>query len=484
MDIKTFEDYYLEPISISSENREKPLPQIFKDVAELQISPDEQISDTKTKYTFTNKNLDIITIPHEAYLYITAQHKMSSGTIAKMKKLNTIAIPSTAGLIDSYDYMINDTTICNQNNSLATTLHAVNNGLYASSSKYLQHIGLSNPHVGPINLQAQKYGTTNQEWIIPLKLFIPFLKDNKILWGVKQTLKITRADIANVLYTRDSSTLPTDFAVNIKNIELRMPYVKLENEKQKELWGSMYSKTVDRYWLDVDQFWSDIIDNSKALTNETFKVATKGLNSKPRYLLLHAVEGTGNNLQKNKPMGFGNDDLTTYNDKDNTIRFKKLRVKLNGIYIDNGDVMEFYCVDAQNQEKPADASDIPDGSGTKPDPLKSDAENSPYRKYRDFFSAYDDYCKFFGQYYSKRDSVKSFAEWLKEQLFVFDLTNIDGEQIFQNSGNALIIEIEYSTYKGVSTAATNKTFKLVANVLYDKQLSIMHSDNKAVLTLT
>ena len=146
--------------------------------------------------------------------------------------------------------------------------------------------------------------------------------------------------------------------------------------------------------------------------------------------------------------------------------------------------MEFYCVDAQNQEKPADAPDVPDGSGTKPDPLKSDKENSPYRKYRDFFSAYDDYCKFFGQYYSKRDSVKSFAEWLKEQLFVFDLTNIDGEQIFQNSGNALIIEIEYSTYKGVSTAATNNTFKLVANVLYDKQLSIMHSDNKAVLTLT
>ena len=62
MDIKTFEDYYLEPISISSENSEKPLPQIFKDVAELQISPDEQINDTRKKYTFTNKNLDIITI--------------------------------------------------------------------------------------------------------------------------------------------------------------------------------------------------------------------------------------------------------------------------------------------------------------------------------------------------------------------------------------------------------------------------------------
>ena len=493
MDIKTFEDYYLEPISISSENREKPLPQIFKDVAELRISPDEQINDTRKKYTFTNKNLDIITIPHDAYLYITAEHKMSSGTVAKMKTLNTISIPSTAGLIDSYDYMINDTTICTQNNSLATTLYAVNNGLYASSSKYLEHIGLSNPDVGPINLQSKKYNTQYAEWIIPLKLFIPFLKDNKILWGVKQTLKITKADISNVLYEYDwKVAIPASFAVNIKNIELRMPYVKLENEKQKELWGSMYSKTVDRYWLDVDQFWSDEKDNSKVLTNETFKVATKGLNSKPRYILLHAVEGTGNNLDKNKPMGFGNNDLDTYDDMDNTIRFKKLRVKLNGIYIDNGDVMEFYCVDAQNKEKPADAV-VPDpaaGTGTVPanatlpDPVRSDVAYSPWRKYRDFFGAYDDYCKFFGQYYSKRDSVKSFADWLDEQLFVFDLTNIDGEQIFQNSGNALIIEIEYSTYKGVSTAATNKTFKLVANVLYDKQLSIMHSENKAVLTLT
>ena len=108
--------------------------------------------------------------------------------------------------------------------------------------------------------------------------------------------------------------------------------------------------------------------------------------------------------------------------------------------------------------------------------------NSPWYMHREYLRAYDDYCKFFGQYYSKRASVTSFEQWLAEQLFVFDLSNIDSEQIFQNSGNALIIEIEYSTYKGTSTA--NKTFKLVANVLYDKQLAITHNENKAVLTLT
>ena len=455
MDIKTFEDYYLEPISISSENKERPLPQIFKDVAELQISPDEQITDTRKKYTFTNKNLDIITIPHEAYLYITAEHKMNSGSDAKMLKLNTISIPSSAGLIDSYDYMINDTTISTQNNFLASTLYAVNNGLYAESSKYLEHIGLSNPEIGPIYLQAKKYGTPNQEWIIPLKLFIPFLKDNKILWGVKQTLKITLSAFEKILY-KISTKANSDATIKIESLELRMPYVKLENEKQLALWNSMYSNTIERYWLDVDQFWSSPVSNTVAQSNGTFRVATKGLHSKPRYLLLHAVDGDGTNLEQHRPMGFNTGYGTVAFDvAKNSIRFKKLRIKLNGIYIDNGDVMEFLC---------------------------GDAATDPYTVHREYLRAYDEYSKFFGQYYSKEASVKSFNEWLVEQLYVFDLNNIDNEAIFQNAGNALIIEIEYSTYSGTTTSS--KTFKLVANVLYDKQITINHNENKAVITVS
>jgi hypothetical protein len=482
MDIETFSEYYIKPISLGKEDAEAPLPQIFKDVSLLKISPDEVINATRKKYTFTNKNLDIITVPHEAYIYVRTTN---SGSDLK-NTTNTIGIPSTTGLIDAYDYMLNDTTICTQNNSLASTLHAVNNGLYATSSKSLEHFGLSDPNKGPINIQIAKKSKNTCEWMIPLKFFVPFLKENKILWGVKQTLKITMPDIANVLYNTDGSALG-NASVAIQDIELRMPYVKLENNKHQELWSSLYSKTAERYWLDVDQFWSMPYDNKKSYTNETFKVATKGLNSKPRYLLLHAVDSTStNNLAKNKPMGFGTDDPDKYNDATNTFRLKKLRVKLNGIYIDNGDVMEFSAIDAGIKTKIVDSPDIPDPSSSSPiatmeDPDKSSIDNSPYRTFREYFHAYDDYCKFFGQYYSKRDSVKSFNEWLQEQLFVIDLQNIDGQQIFETSGNALIIEVEFSTYIGTSSTSA---FKLAANVLYDKQLRIEHNENKAVLTLT
>ena len=470
MDIETFKEYYLDPISLGQEDANAPLPQIFKDISVLKITPEEQVDANRNTYTFINKNLDIITVPHDAYLYVLTTNNTNANNEATLNNLNTIGIPSSTGLIDGFDYMINDTTVCTQNNSLASTLYAVNNGVYAASTTQLDHIGFSPSHnTGPIQQQARKFGKPLCEWFIPLKFFVPFLKDNKILWGVKQTLKITKAQVADMLFQIDGTPgLPAGASVVINSIELRMPYVKLENQKQLALWNSMYSNTVNRYWLDVDQFWSSPVPNTTAQTNNTFRVATKGLNSKPRYLLLHTVdESATSNIDKHAPMGLGTLITANYNDAANTIRFKKLRVKLNGIYIDNGDVMELFSVDA----------------GTAVDAAGSDpSSNSPWLHYREYSRAYDDYCKFFGQYYSKRASVTSFEEWLAEQLFVFDLSNIDSEQIFQNSGNALIIEIEYSTYKGTSTA--NKTFKLVANVLYDKQLAITHNENKAVLTLT
>ena len=473
MDIETFAEYYMKPISMDEE--QAPLPQIFKDISVLKITPEENIQASRKTYTFINKNLDIITVPHEAYLYVITNNTFASETDASNR--STISIPSTTGLIDGFDFMINDTTVCTQNNSLPSTLYAVNNGLYAGETRQLDHIGLSDPNKSPLNIQKQKYKSGGCEWIIPLKFFVPFLKDNKVLWGVKQTLKITKADIANILYkTDDGSNGGAAEKVEISSIELRMPYVKLENQKQIALWNQMYNTSINRYWLDVDQFWSSPVKNDVGQSNSTFRVATKGLNSKPRYLLLHAVNDNGTNVEKHKPMGFGTDDGTKYQDNFNTIRFKKLRVKINGIYIDNGDVMEFFSADAGGGN---DVSSATASATVKPSVPET---SSPWVNYREYARSYDDYCKFFGQYYSKRASVKSFTQWLSEQLFVFDLNNIDNEQIFQNSGNALIIEIEYSTYKGSSD--TTHTFKLVANVLYDKQMLINHSENKAVITLT
>jgi len=462
MDIKTYDEYYIKPISLDRTNA--PLPQIFKDQSVLKILPEENISANRKTYTFINKNLDIITVPHDAYLYFRTTNKTAGNTQTEAADISTISIPSTAGLIDGFDYMINDNTICTQNNSLASTLYAVNNGLYAASNKSLEHFGLSDPSKAPFNLQSQKVGTDSCEWVVPLKLFIPFLKDNKILWGVKQSLKITLSSFENILYQISDPTVtltvPGDYNITIEGLELRMPYVKLENEKQLALWNSMYSNTIERYWLDVDQFWSSPVSNKVAQSNATFRVATKGLHSKPRYLLLHAVDDDGTVLDKHRPMGFNSGyvnakgTLVAFADAKNSIRFKKLRIKLNGIYIDNGDVMEFFC---------------------------GDAATNPYTVNREYHRAYDEYSKFFGQYYSKDASVKSFNEWLREQLYVFDLNNIDNEAIFQNAGNALIIEIEYSTYSGTTG---NSTFKLVANVLYDKQLVINHNENKAVITVS
>jgi len=59
-----------------------------------------------------------------------------------------------------------------------------------------------------------------------------------------------------------------------------MPYVKLENQKQLELWTQMYSNTINKYWLDVDQYFSQNINNRAKTENETFRVAVKGLNSR------------------------------------------------------------------------------------------------------------------------------------------------------------------------------------------------------------
>ena len=157
--------------------------------------------------------------------------------------------------------------------------------------------------------------------------------------------------------------------------------------------------------------------------------------------------------------------MAAVDDEDNSFRLKKVRIRLNGIYIDGGDVKEFQNVDT-----------VALGAGA------GGANSSAWDNNIGYMESYEEYCRFFGQYYENRDSVKSFNQWLASQLYVFDLTNIDAESIFSNSGNALIIEVEYSTYRGCSVA--NKSFKLIANVMYDKQMTITHSDNKATLTIS
>jgi len=120
-------------------------------------------------------------MPHESYIYVPTTNTTTAATSGSLVNVNTIGIPSSAGLIDGFDYMINNTTICTRNNSLASTLYAVNNGIFAKDSKSLDHYGLSDPNKGPINIQKRKVSQNGAcEWYIPLKYVVPFLGENKI----------------------------------------------------------------------------------------------------------------------------------------------------------------------------------------------------------------------------------------------------------------------------------------------------------------
>ena len=479
MDTESYIDNYLAPVSLSAEDAEMPKAQIYKDISELRITPDEGTTgiNNRTQFTFTNRNLDIVQMLHEAY--ITYKLKIESTAsaayvaapdnakyLAMVDEMDTLVakcLPQTAFWIDGYTFEINDTTIDTQNSDLAKTLNVVNKGIYAKESRSVDYIGLASnqdANRSPFALQKSKVNTNELELKIPLKHIIPYFKDNKISWGTKTTIKLTKVPDMTAMFDGAPTGLALSFVDS--SLELVVPYCKLENNKQLALWNSMYSSTNNRYWLGCDFFNSSPVDNTTSLTNITYRIATKGLNSRPRWLLLSAVDPDSASASgKFTPLGFGTDSVRgTYNGQESTLRLTKIRTKINGIYIDGGDVMEFKCPAA--------------GTGIETQPYRSSSG--------DYYRAYENYLKFFGAYYSKRASPVSFQEWLKSQIFCIDLVNIDSEQIFANSGNALIIEIEYSYNAG--SVSAGKTFKFICNLLYDKMLSIQHSENKAILNLT
>ena len=140
MESKAFAKYYIEPISLGAEDQDAPMPHLYKQTATLRIQPEEgsYVTNRKT-YTFINKNLDIITNPSETYLYCTAT--VSADLLGRVGNVNTIGVPSSTGIIEGFSWDINDTTVCTQNNNLASTLYAVHNAVYAPDTTELNHIG-------------------------------------------------------------------------------------------------------------------------------------------------------------------------------------------------------------------------------------------------------------------------------------------------------------------------------------------------------
>ena len=162
----------------------------------------------------------------------------------------------------------------------------------------------------------------------------PFaFKDNKISWGTKTTIKLTKVPDMTAMFDGAPAGLALSFVDS--SLELVVPYCKLENNKQLALWNSMYSSTNNRYWLGCDFFNSSPVDNTTSLTNITYRIATKGLNSRPRWLLLSAVDPNSVSASgKFTPLGFGTDSLqAAYDGQESTLRLTKIRTKINGIYI-------------------------------------------------------------------------------------------------------------------------------------------------------
>ena len=563
METESWIDNYLQPISLGAEDAEMPKMQLYKDVSYLRIQPDEGTlnHESRNQFTFTNRNLDIIQNLHEAYIEYTLSltstklDAMSTPpTAAQLQavfdeffprvnithtdgnadgdynddyehpaidssKFFATCLPQTAFWIDGFDFMLNDTTISTQNSGLARSLNVLNHGKYAKESRQLSAYGMTFPksifdeEKSPFELVKCQLINKQMRLKVPLKYIVPYLQTNKVSWGVKTSLKLTKlnSNEINKMFSvipgepEWKATLDADkkFGVQIKDIELVVPYVKLENNKQLSLWNQMYSSVNNRYWLDNDLFTSSVYDNTIGHTNEVYRIATKGLNSRPRWLLLSALDPDCYlkvNAWKSPwtPMGFSEwegpegKNLDRYNAgfwglNENVIKFTKLRVKINGIYIDGGSPLEF-------TNKPTDSADV------------STMGKASFGG--DYLLAYENYCKFFGSYHSKRATPLDFEEWLQTQVFAFDLVNIDSENIFANSGNALIIEVEFSTVAGawdkhvIMNTTTDSTaegyrlynqqadgnpygkFKICANVLYDKQLSVSHANNSAILTVT
>ena len=112
MESEAWYDTMLQPISLGAEDAQLPKAQLYKDISELRITPDEGTTglNARTQFTFTNRNLDIIQMLHDSY--ISYKLKISTGTdpssfiqlgteSAKLENLIAKVIPQTAFWIES-----------------------------------------------------------------------------------------------------------------------------------------------------------------------------------------------------------------------------------------------------------------------------------------------------------------------------------------------------------------------------------------------
>ena len=118
METESWYDTMLAPISLGAGDAQLPKAQLYKDISELRITPDEGTTglNARTQFTFTNRNLDIIQMLHDSY--ISYKLKITAGTInsfetfstesAKLENLIAKVIPQTAFWIDGMLIILNE----------------------------------------------------------------------------------------------------------------------------------------------------------------------------------------------------------------------------------------------------------------------------------------------------------------------------------------------------------------------------------------
>ena len=218
-------------------------------------------------------NLDIITLPSQSYLAVECSitfndgttanqaHQDMSGTATADEHFALVGSPSTAGWIGGYTYSINDQKISMTNNDLARTLAAVNAGIFSPENRANKFTGMAD---GEDILFDQIYKDNGCiELIIPLKYVIPFFRQDQALWGVKQQLELTKADLADTFFLHNPKhgTALAGYSIDgftVNSAIWHLPYVKVSDPLYAELLPKMYNTTLSRYWLESENFLSDI----------------------------------------------------------------------------------------------------------------------------------------------------------------------------------------------------------------------------------
>ena len=169
MNEEAFNKYYASALQVTTDSAP---PHILKAQDYFKIKPNEVQYQTLDKFSFTNQNLDIISLPSDSYLYLKVGIKHASlksmdanddmiyeanaeiggatfadatSTKTEDRYWKTVTVPASAAFIGGYTYKINDVTMDTQNSETSLGLNAVNSGVFSPVNKADIITGMTEP---------------------------------------------------------------------------------------------------------------------------------------------------------------------------------------------------------------------------------------------------------------------------------------------------------------------------------------------------